>query len=168
MPRHSRLYFNMKVKNFIRTVHEIKEKNRLDLNAWEDLSVGLMNLVSLEEHAFFSYVKTQDKKFFDILENVREMRKKLLRLIVKDDDGSEKWCMSKHFLASSMRMFEVGNRMLHEGKKDEADKFYKDAAELYGMFWKINSNEKEIKATGEREEKGIFTSIKKFLECCKE
>ena len=118
----------MKVDNFVKTIHEIKEKNKLDLSVWEDLSIGLMNLVSLEEHAFFSYIKTNDKKFLDILENVREMRKELLKLIVKDDDGSEKWCMSKHFLASSMRLFEVGNRMLHEGKKDEANCIYCFAA----------------------------------------
>ncbi len=161
----------MKTDNFVKTILEIKEKNKLDLSAWEDLSIGLMNLVSLEEHAFFSYVKTGDDKFLGILENVREMRKNLLKLIVKDDDGSEKWCMSKHFLASSMRLFEVGNRMLHEGKRKEADNFYKDSAELYGMFWKLNANAgkegKKIEIKDD-EKKGIFGSIKKLLECCKE
>ena len=163
----------MEVKNFIKTIQNIKEKNKLDLSAWEDLSIGLMNLVSLEEHAFFSYIKTQDEKFLAILNNVREIRKKLLKLIVKDDDGSEKWCMSKHFLASSMRLFEVGNRMLHENKREEADKFYKDSAELYAMFWRLNAgtieSKKDIKVEIKNEEKnGIFNSIKKLLECCKE
>ena len=163
----------MKIENFVKTINEVKEKNKLDLSVWEDLSVGLMNLVSLEEHSFFSYIKTHNEKFLAILENVREMRKDLLRLIVKDDDGSEKWCMSKHFLSSSMRLFEVGNRMLHEGKKEEADKFYKDSAELYAMFWKLNvgaiENNKGIKIEIKNEEKkGIFNSIKKLLECCRE
>lgn len=162
----------MKVDNFIKTIQNVKEKNKLDLGAWEDLSIGLMNLISLEEHSFFSYIKTHDEKFLDILESVRAMRKELLNLIVTDDDGSEKWCMSKHFLASSMRMFEVGNRMLHEGKKDEADKFYKNSAELYGMFWKLNTgidSGKSVKInTNNEERKGIFNSIKKMLECCKE
>lgn len=162
----------MKIKNFIKTIQDVKEKNKLDLSAFEDLSIGLMNLVSLEEHAYFSYIKTQDEMFLSILENVREMRKDLLKLIVKDDDGSEKWCMSKHFLASSMRLFEVGNRMLHEGKKEEANKFYRDSAELYFMFWKLNTegiNNKEIKIEINKEEKkSIFSSIKKLLECCKE
>ena len=53
----------MKTKNFIASISEIKEKNKLDLSAGEDLSVALMNLVSLEEHSFFSYVKTKDEKF---------------------------------------------------------------------------------------------------------
>src|SRR3989344_9435574 len=163
----------MKIENFVKIVQKVKEKNNLDLSAWEDLSIGLMNLVSLEEHAFFSYIKTQDEKFLSILESVREMRKNLLKFIVKDDDGSEKWCMSKHFLASSMRMFEVGNRILHKGNKEEADKFYKDSAELYAMFWKLNigtiEGKKDMKIEIKNEDKkGVFSSIKKLLECCKE
>src|SRR3989344_6652470 len=105
--------------NFVKKIEEMKVKDSLDISAWEDLSIGLMNLVSLEEHSFFSYVKTQDEKFLEILNTVRELRKKLLALIVKKDDESEKWCMSKHFLASSMRIYEVGNRLLGEGKKKD-------------------------------------------------
>jgi len=140
----------------------------LDISAWEDLSIGLMNLVSLEEHCFFSYVRTQDDKFLKMLEAVRELRKKLLALIVKKDDDSEKWCMSKHLLASSMRLFEVGNRLLHEGKEKEAKEMYKDSAELYGLFWALNVESKgKIKINEDsKETKGIFASIKKLLECC--
>ena len=158
----------MKVDNFIRKINEMKEKHSLDISAWEDLSIGLMNLVSLEEHCFFSYVRTQDDKFLKMLEAVRELRKKLLALIVKKDDDSEKWCMSKHLLASSMRLFEVGNRLLHEGKEKEAKEMYKDSAELYGLFWALNVESKgKIKINEDsRETKGIFASIKKLLECC--
>lgn len=156
----------MEVKNFIKKINEMKEKSSLDISAWEDLSIGLMNLVSLEEHCFFSYVKTQDDKFLEMLNIVRELRKRLLALIVKKDDESEKWCMSKHFLASSMRLFEVGNRLLHEGKEKEAKEMYKDAAELYGLFWTLNINSKKRIKT--KDTKGIFSSIKKLLDCCKE
>lgn len=160
----------MKVKNFIKTISEIKQKSELDVSAFEDLSIGIMNLVSLEEHCFFSYVKTQDEKFLKILEIVRELRKKLLALIVIKKDDSEKWCMSKHFLASSMRLFEVGNRLLHDGNQNEAKEMYKDAAELYGLFWSLNVDSQEkIKIENTNlEKKGIFSSIKKLLECCKE
>ena len=154
----------MKVDNFIRKINETKEKSSLDISAWEDLSIGLMNLVSLEEHCFFSYVRTQDDKFLKMLEAVRELRKKLLALIVKKDDESEKWCMSKHFLASSMRIYEVGNRLLGEGKEKEAKELYKDAAELYGLFWKLNLGSKDKIEINEKDTKGIFTSIKKLLQ----
>ena len=158
----------MRVDNFIKKINETKEKHSLDISAWEDLSIGLMNLVSLEEHCFFSYVRTQDDKFLKTLEAVRELRKKLLALIIKKDDDSERWCMSKHLLASSMRLFEVGNRLLHEGKEKEAKEMYKDSAELYGLFWALNVESKGKININEdsRETKGIFASIKKLLECC--
>ena len=158
----------MKTENFVKKIEEMKVKDSLDISAWEDLSIGLMNLVSLEEHSFFSYVKTQDEKFLGILNVVRELRKKLLGLIVKKDDESEKWCMSKHFLASSMRLYEVGNRLLGEGKEKEAKDLYKDAAELYGLFWKLNLDSKNKIKMEEKGTKGIFILIKKLLECCKE
>ena len=167
----------MKTKNFVTTISEIKEKNELDLSAGEDLSIALMNIVSLEEHSFFSYVKTKDEKFLEILEVCRELRKRLLAKIVKKDDDSEKWCMSKHLLSSSMRMYEVGNRYLHEKKTDEAKQSYEDAAELYALFWKLNLgnkldnkdivSENSISYEG-KEKKSIFSGIKKLLECCKE
>jgi len=175
----------METDNFVKDIEKMKEKNVLDLSAWEDLSIALMNLVSLEEHSFFSYAKTKDEKFLKILEATREMRKRLLKLIVKDDenDNSERWCMSKHFLATSMRLYEVANRLLHEKKVEEAKSLYKDAAEMYGMFWMLNmTNDKkasfefeeseEVKNSSikidKKEEKSIFSTIKKWLECCNE
>ena len=159
----------MKSENFVKTILEIKEKNELDLSAGEDLSIALMNIVSLEEHSFFSYVKTQDEKFLEILETCRELRKRLLAKIVRKDEG-EKWCMSKHLLASSMRLYEVGNRLLHEKKMEEAKQSYIDAAELYGLFWELNMDNSEgISVSYEdKEKKSIFSGIKKLLECCKE
>jgi len=120
-------------------------------------------LLPLKLHEFYRIFK----KFLDLLENVREIRKKLLALIVEKDE-SEKWCMSKHLLASSMRLFEVGNRLLHEGKEKEAKEMYKDSAELYGLFWALNVESKgKIKINEDsKETKGIFASIKKLLECC--
>ena len=164
----------MKSKNFVTAVLKIKEKNELDLSAGEDLSIALMNLISLEEHAFFSFAKTQDDKFLSVLETCRELRKRLLVKLVKKDD-SETWCMSKHLLASSMRLYEVGNRLLHEKKNKEAKQSYTDAAELYALFWKLNFGNKKERFLSEhpiayniQEKKSIFSGIKKLLECCKE
>ena len=166
----------MKTINFIKTITEMEEKNELDLSAGEDLSIALMNLVSLEEHSFFSFVKTQDEKFLEILETCRELRKRLLAKLVNRDE-SETWCMSKHLLASSMRLYEIGNRHLHEEKIEEAKQSYTDAAELYALFWKLNLekniNSKQLTNKNsisyeEKEKKSIFSGIKKLLECCKE
>jgi len=54
----------MKSKNFIKQIQEIKGKNNLDLSLGEDLSIALMNLVSLEEHFLFSFMKFENSLEF--------------------------------------------------------------------------------------------------------
>ena len=154
----------MNTKEFIKKVKEFSKENELDLSSGEDLSIALMNLVSLEEHAYFSYMKTEDKKFLELLNRVREIRKEHLKKIVKENDA-EVWCMSKHLLGSSMRLIETGNKFLKDGKEKEAKKLYEDAFELYSLFWEINLKKiKDIKKG-----KGKFSdSLKKLLDCCKE
>ncbi|HRZ29923.1 MAG TPA: hypothetical protein P5052_04270 [Candidatus Paceibacterota bacterium] len=68
-------------------INDLKADNKLDLASGEDLSIGIMNLVSLEEHFFFSYGKTKDPKFLELLNDVRKMRAELLKEIVKDPKG---------------------------------------------------------------------------------
>ena len=154
----------MNEKEFLKKVSEFNKKEKLDLSSGEDLSIALMNLVSLEEHSFFSYAKTEDKKFLELLEKVREIRKKYLKLIVKENDA-EIWCMSKHLLATSMRLYEVGTKFLHDGKKKEAKEMYKDAFEMYSLFWQINFQ--EIK-TSDKNKSKFSLALKKLLDCCKE
>lgn len=164
----------MKKENFIKTIDEIKKTNELDLSIGEDLSIALMNLVSLEEHFLFSYMKTENEKFLEFLEQTREIRKKLLAKIVKKDekgerDYSEKWCISKHLLASSMRLGEVGTKYLHDGKKKEAEDVFLEAFNLYNLFWAVNGliNTGGEKITNSKLSK-ISQLMKKILDCCKE
>src|SRR3972149_9798784 len=158
-------YFKMKTENFIKSIEEMKKKSGLDLSSAEDLTIGLMNLVSLEEHAFFSYMKTKESRFLDMLSVTRALRKKLLEKIVKKDD-SEGWCMSKHLLASSMRVYEVGTKLLGDGKQKEAKEMFKDSAELYALFWKLNTGNGDIKIKADgKQDNSIFASVKKLLEC---
>ncbi len=158
----------MNTKEFIKKVAEFNEKQESDLSSGEDLSIALMNLVSLEEHAYFSYIKTNDKKFLELLNKVREIRKEHLKKIVNEKDG-EVWCMSKHLLASSIRLIETGNKFLKEGKKKEAEELFKDAFELYSMFWQINLKNKKLNLLRKEKGKGKFSQmLKKLLDCCKE
>ncbi len=161
----------MKKGNFIKTIDEIKKTNELDLSIGEDLSIALMNLVSLEEHFLFSYMKTENEKFLEFLEQTREIRKKLLVKIVKKDekDYSEKWCISKHLLATSIRLTEVGTKYLHENNKKEAEDVFLEAFNLYNLFWDVNGfiNSKGKKITNSKLSK-ISQLMKKILDCCKE
>jgi len=127
---------DLKIEQFIQKVEESKSE-KLDLSRDEDLSIAIMNLVSIEEHFFFTAQKTNDAKYFDLLKEVREMRKTLLKKIIKNPEG-EIWCISKHLLAASMRLMEVGTKTLGQGQKKEAQEFFEKSYELYGLFWGLN------------------------------
>ncbi len=119
---------------------KLKKTNPLDLSSDQDLSIALMNLVSLEEHFFFSGAKTQKPGFYDLINVVRNMRKELMKRIVKKssaDDG-EVWCISKHLLAASMRLYEVGTKALGVGNKKDAYMMFSKAYDLYSLFWGLN------------------------------
>lgn len=137
------------IKKFIDKVKNEINKNQIDLSSGEDLSIGVMNLVSLEEHLFFSYEKTNNPKYLEMLNQVRQMRKELLGRIVKNPQGEE-WCISKHLLAGSMRFIEVGTKYLQDKKNTEAQDFFDKAYSLYSFFWAINLKAASIKDLKEK------------------
>jgi len=126
-----------KIKQFVEKVEKLKKEHKLDLSSDEDLSIAIMNLVSLEEHFFFIGAKTGKEKYYDLLGKVREIRKELLKKIIKDAEG-EVWCISKHLLAASMRLIEVGTKELTKNNKKEAENLFSKAYDLYSLFWGIN------------------------------
>lgn len=171
------------VDTFIKEINDSKKDNKLDLSADEDLSIAIMNLISIEEHFFFTAKKTGDDKYFDLLKEVREMRKDLLKRIVKDPEG-EVWCISKHLLAASMRLMEVGTKSLGRGKNEDAKELFEKAYNLYSLFWGLNLNVIDIGSVkkiddGKIDKKdkinppaggGVFgrlgTLVKKAIDCC--
>ncbi len=162
------------VKKWLEKINEVKKGN-VDLSRDEDLSIALMNLISLEEHFFFTAMKTENQKYLEMLDSVRDTRKKLLAKIVTDPKGEE-WCISKHLLAASMRLMEVGTKELSKKNHEEANNFFTSAFNLYSLFFAINLkmieteklvHNKEFK----KEEKAMsrFSAIiKKIVDCCKE
>lgn len=168
------------VSAFVHKVEELKKQDTMDLSSEEDLSIAIMNLVSMEEHFFFTASKTGDDKYLDLLHEIREMRKGLLKRIIKDYEGEE-WCISKHLLAASMRLMEVGTKALTQGHKEDAKSFFKKSYDLYNLFWGINLKAikvGEVKkiddASLNKKDKqgGIMASLKglveKVVNCCRE
>lgn len=130
----------LSMEEMIQKLDAAKKANPLDLSSDQDLSIALMNLVSLEEHFFFSGAKTGKVGFYDLINTVRSMRKELMEKIVKKsgpEDG-EVWCISKHLLAASMRIYEVGTKAIGAGKKEEAYAMFQRAYDLYSLFWGLN------------------------------
>ncbi|MBD3244484.1 MAG: hypothetical protein GF335_00640 [Candidatus Moranbacteria bacterium] len=140
------------LNEFVEKVDEMKKKDKMDLSSDQDLSIAIMNLVSIEEHFFFTAVKTGKDDYYDLLAEVREIRKELLKKIIKDYEG-EVWCISKHLLAASMRVMEVGTKLLGQGKKKQAKKLFQRSFDLYSLFWGVNM---EIIDTGKIKKIGKF------------
>jgi len=141
------------ISSFMDKVKKIEKNELADLSSGEDLSIGIMNLISIEEHLFFSFGKTKDAKYLDLLSEVREMRKSLLKMIIKEYEG-EVWCISKHLLAASMRLMEVGTKYHGRGDNQKAEELFKKSYELYSMFWVINLSESQklsSKTVGQRD-----------------
>ena len=169
------------IDNFIKKVQSSK-KQELDLSSDEDLSIAIMNLISIEEHFFFTGAKTGKPEYFDLLKQAREMRKELLKRIIKEYEG-EVWCISKHLLSASMRLMEVGTKALGQGNTKDAKEMFKKAYELYSLFWGLNLKminlgdvkkieENQIDKKDEDKKTTLMEKLGKMvqyvIDCCKE
>ncbi|MEM1804731.1 MAG: hypothetical protein QXI77_01910, partial [Nanopusillaceae archaeon] len=106
-----------KVEEILKKAKDIK----LDLSKEEDLVIGIMNLISLEEHLFFSGVKTGNDLYYNLLIKIRKIRKELMKKVIKNsEEGAEIWCISKHLLAATMRLYETGEKLLDSKREKEA------------------------------------------------
>lgn len=167
------------LNEFIEKVDSMKKQEKMDLSADQDLTIAIMNLVGIEEHFFFSGAKTGKNEYYDLINEVREMRKDLLKRIIKEYEG-EVWCISKHLLAASYRLMEVGTKQLSQGKKDDAYELFGKAYKLYSLFWGLNmkligtSDIKKIDDEAinkeDEEKKGFMGKlgalVKKAIDCC--
>ena len=173
---------NNPIKNlneFIQKVDGMKKQDKMDLSSDQDLSIAIMNLVSIEEHFFFTGAKTAKTEYYDLLNEARSMRKELLKKIIKEYEG-EVWCISKHLLAASMRLMEVGTKQLGMGKKEEAYDLFNKAYNLYSLFWGLNmkliktGDIKKIDDSAlnkhDKEKKGFMGKlgelVRKVIDCC--
>lgn len=154
---------------FLVRIESLKEKAGVDLSTAEDLSLAVMNLVSLEEHFFFTGVKTGKDEYFDTVQEVRTLRKGLLAELMPNHEG-ETWCISKHLLSATMRLIEVGNKLQSDGKKDEAKKMFEKAYKVYAIFWALKlklisgSKIKNVAADSAT----LEDLVTKLADCCNE
>ena len=152
-------------------VEELRRSGKIDLSSDEDLSIAVMNLLSLEEHFFFTGSKTKKGEYFDLLSEVRENRKALMARLVEKHEG-ETWCISKHLLAATMRLMEVGTKFHGDGKKEDAKEMFERAYSMYSMFWGLRLkllNLEDIKVVASEEKPWSAQDIvNKLVDCCNE
>jgi len=165
------------LKKFMDKVKGLEKGHKLDLSMGEDMSVAIMNLIGIEEHMFFTSQKLGNTKYLDVLQEARTMRGFLMKKIVKENEG-ELWCTSKHLLAASMRLMEVGTKVLKKGDKKEANDYFKKSFDLYNLFWGLNLDlvKPDPKKDKEAEKPlpknailgALSKTISKILDCCRE
>ncbi len=171
---------NKKAKKINEKLKEISKEKKMDLSSDQDLSLALMNLISIEEHFVFSGSKTGKNKYYDLAIEVREIRKDLLKEIVTDYEG-EVWCISKHLLAGAMRLMEVGTKQTAKGNRKKANRIFDHSYSLYSLFWAVNENAVEFediinkdkkKEDRKRKENRFLLNLKKkvssLVDCCRE
>ena len=127
------------VKEFVERLDQAKKLNPKDLSSDQDLTIAIMNLISIEEHLMFSGAKTEKTSYYDLIEQIRTLRKNLMLKVIPQYEG-EVWCISKHLLSSSMRLMEVGTKQQSLGRKEEAYELFNQSYELYCLFWGLNMN----------------------------
>ena len=158
----------MNYEEIIKRVEEFKKGKNFDLSTEEDLAIAIMNLISLEEHFFFTGSKTDKPEYFDMLQEVRSLRAKLLAKMIDKTEG-ETWCISKHLLATSMRLIEVGTKLQSDNKKAEAKEMFDESYKMFNMFFALRL--KIIHTCGVVDENKPMTMkdiMSKLVDCCDE
>ena len=111
-----------------------------DLSEKQDLSIAVMNLINLEEHLAFTAMKTKKEEYLYVQASVRKMRIRLLEKLVKNTEG-ELWCISKHLLATTMRLIEASTKYIEKDPK-QAKELIEDAYDVYTLFWFLQQDKK--------------------------
>lgn len=162
---------NKKYEEIIKKMEGLKADGSLDLSTEEDLALAIMNLISLEEHFYFTGAKTDKPEYFDLLIEVRVVRTKLLARMIDKKEG-EIWCASKHLLATSMRLMEVGTKLQKEGKIEEAREFFKDSYKMFNLFFALRLkiiNLPDLKDMAKTEKPMTLDDVmNKLVDCCNE
>ena len=150
-------------KSLLAKVEVLKKSPDFDLSLEEDLSLAIMNLVSLEEHFFMTSQKTAKPEYLKLMDTTREMRIKLLAKMIPQHEG-ETWCISKHLLAATMRLIEVGTK----SKKPE---YFDYAYQLYSLFWALRLKLiqlPQIKSAVKNESMTLQDITTQLVNCCRE
>ena len=63
------------VQEFVEKLDAAKKVNPKDLSSDQDLTIGIMNLISIEEHLMFSGAKTGKTQFYDLINEVRAQKR---------------------------------------------------------------------------------------------
>jgi len=111
-----------------------QEVRKGDVAIDHELSMAVMNLISIEEHLACTIGKTGDKEYLELYNQIRSLRSKYMKKIVTNKKG-ESWCIAKHLLSTTMRLIETGVKHGALGEVDEAVNMFTDAMDTFQVFF---------------------------------
>ncbi|MBI3190156.1 hypothetical protein HYZ41_00475 [archaeon] len=118
---------------------DFSAREKGDIARAQDLTMAVVNMISLEEHLAFTAMKTKKYEYYEISRNVREIRVSLMKELLEKPEG-ELWCSSKHTLSAMMRLIEVASK----SDEDKCKHYLEAAFTLYRIFWfmmEVSKNE---------------------------
>ncbi|OGT06556.1 MAG: hypothetical protein A2103_03165 [Gammaproteobacteria bacterium GWF2_41_13] len=154
------------VQTLVEQFDTTQKQNKLDLSADQDLTIGIMNLIGLEEEFFILGARSNNPSYYESLSRFREIRKNFMQKLIRRYEG-EVWCMSKHLMAASMHLMQAG---FHRTQKnaETAYSLFQTAYDLYALFWGLNldfiqEQNTQPAATLLGKLGGL---VKKIIDCC--
>ncbi|OGT10305.1 MAG: hypothetical protein A2X77_00350 [Gammaproteobacteria bacterium GWE2_42_36] len=155
------------VQTLIEQFDTTQKQNPLDLSADQDLTIGIMNLIALEEEFFILGARSNNSTYYDSLSRFREIRKQLMQKLIRRYEG-EVWCISKHLMATSMHLMQTGFHLMGTNPSTAYSRF-QTAYDLYALFWGLN-----LGFIQEQQEASVSTTlfgklgglVKKIIDCC--
>ncbi len=114
------------VAKIIETKDMAKKVNPLDLSSDQDLTIGLVNLVAIEQCA-------PDTEIADMVRDIR--RNLMMAMVQKSPVGMGVYEKAEQLLANVATMIDVGNKKMDSGDKNQAYSAFDTAYEAYVMFW---------------------------------
>lgn len=111
--------------------------SEVDTSWKEDLSLGISNLISVEEHSAQSFITSEDDFWLKLINEVRIIRTYCMEVVLeqvpkdgkklfitagdllgmyytileeKHEGRNQKWCCLKHLLSAYMRLTETANK----------------------------------------------------------
>ncbi len=159
-----------KFNQLLKRIDQLKKQGGFDLSLEEDLSIAVMNLISLEEHFFMTSQKTGKDEYLDLLQATREVRKTLLARMIPAHEG-ETWCVTKHLLATTMRLIEVATKYQADGKIKDAKEVFAQAYKIYSLFWAVRLkllSLKNVKSAIDKTPLSVSDLVSQLVNCCQE
>ena len=94
------------VKEFVERIDSTKKVNPKDLSSDQDLTIAIMNLISIEEHLVFSGAKTGKNSFYDLKAKSGAYPNTCLRrpcALWKSEPNSRAWATRNRPMTCSIR-----------------------------------------------------------------